>query len=223
MTRQGMAITIDGPAASGKSSTAQMVAERIGFLHIDSGSLYRAATAAALRAMPDTADWREDLVLRAAGGVSLAAARTSFYPVIGGRSVEGEIRGESVTGNVSAVAKMPAMREWVNDAVRAAATGRNIVADGRDMGTVVFPNAGLKIFLVADAAERARRRLRQRGEELEAQAVADETQRIAGRDARDAAQTLPAKDAVVMDTTALTQAEQLEKIVTLARERYQLT
>ncbi len=217
-----MAITIDGPAASGKSSTAQMVAERIGFLHIDSGSLYRAATAAAMRAMPDTSDWREDLVLRAASGVSLAAARTSFYPVIGGRSVEEEIRGESVTGNVSAVAKMPAIREWVNDAVGAAAAGRNIVADGRDMGTVVFPNAGLKIFLIADAAERARRRLRQRGEELEAQAVADETERIAGRDARDAAQTLPAKDAVVMDTTALTQAEQLEKIVTLARERLQV-
>ena len=208
-------IAIDGPAASGKSSTAQMVAERLGFLHIDSGSLYRAATAAALRDQR-AGGWSEDEVLRAARGVELRPARTSFYPVLDGHGIEDEIRGAEVTRHVSRVAQMPRVREWVNDMVRAAAAGRNVVVDGRDMGTVVFPNADLKIFLVADSRERAARRLRQRGTPTSEQMIVDETRLIDERDARDARQTVPAADAVVIDTTRLTQQEQVERIVTLS-------
>ena len=218
MTRRTSVIAIDGPAASGKSSTAQMVAEKLGYLHIDSGSLYRAATAAVLRREQDATSWSEDDVLKAARAVELRAARTSFYPALDGHSIEDEIRGAEVTRHVSRVAQMQRVREWVNATVRAAAAEKNVVVDGRDMGTVVFPDADLKIFLTADSRERAARRLRQRGTPTSEQMIVDETVRINERDARDARQTVPAPDAVVIDTTSLTQPEQVERIVTLSEK-----
>ncbi|HZF73308.1 MAG TPA: (d)CMP kinase [Gemmatimonadaceae bacterium] len=219
MTRKASVIAIDGPAASGKSSTAQMVAEKLDYLHVDSGSLYRAATAAILRREKDPASWSEASVLDAARDVELRVARTSFYPAIDGRAIEDEIRGADVTRTVSRVAQMPRVREWVNEKVRAAAVSRNVVVDGRDMGTVVFPKADLKIFLVADSRERAARRLRQRGTPTSQLLLDNETIRINERDARDARQTVPAADAVVIDTTSLTQGEQVEQIVTLWEQR----
>lgn len=217
MTVRAYVIAIDGPAASGKSSTAQLVADKLGYLHVDSGSLYRAATAAALRREKDPERWSDELVLEAARPVELRAARTAFYPVLDGRAIEDELRGDAVTRNVSRVAQMQRVREWVNDLVKQSARGTNVVVDGRDMGTVVFPDADLKIFLVADTRERALRRLRQRGHDaMSEQSVADETVRISERDARDARQTVPAADAVIIDTTALTQAEQVDQIVTLS-------
>jgi cytidylate kinase len=219
MKRRTSVIAIDGPAASGKSSTAQMVADKLGFLHVDSGSLYRAATAAILRGEADASRWTEDAVLDAAKPVELRAARTSFYPVLEGRSIEEEIRGPEVTRHVSRVAQMPRVREWVNEKVRETANSKNVVVDGRDMGTVVFPDADLKIFLVADSRERALRRLRQRGTPTSEKLLDDETIRIRERDARDAKQTVAAGDAVVIDTTALTQDEQVAQIVALSKER----
>jgi cytidylate kinase len=113
---------------------------------------------------------------------------------------------------------MPEVRAWVNDLVRLAAAGQSIVVDGRDMGTVVFPTATLKVFLQADPWERARRRLVQRllraPADLE---IAEETERLVQRDARDALQLVRAPDAVVIDTTRLTQEEQVERIVALVR------
>ena len=221
MKRRTSVIAIDGPAASGKSSTAQMVADKLGFLHVDSGSLYRAATAAILRREHDASRWTEDAVLDATRPVELRAARTSFYPVLDGRSIEEEIRGPEVTRHVSRVAQMPRVREWVNEKVRETANSRNVVVDGRDMGTVVFPDAELKIFLVADSRERALRRLRQRGTPTSEQLLDDETIRIRERDARDAKQTVAAADAVTIDTTSLTQDEQVAQIVALSKERTQ--
>ena len=219
MKRRTSVIAIDGPAASGKSSTAQMVADKLGFLHVDSGSLYRAATAAILREERDPSRWTEQAVLEAARPVELRAARTSFYPILDGRAIEDEIRGADVTRHVSRVAQMPRVRDWVNEKVRGAADSRNVVVDGRDMGTVVFPDADLKIFLVADSRERALRRLRQLGTPTSEQLLDDETIRIKERDARDAKQTVPAAGAVTIDTTALTQAEQVAQIVALSKER----
>jgi cytidylate kinase len=212
-------IAIDGPAASGKSSTAQMVAEKLGFLHVDSGSLYRAATAAILRQDRDPSRWTEKSVLDAARAIELRPARTSFYPVLQGRAIEDEIRGPDVTRNVSRVAQMPRVRDWVNEKVREAANSNDVVVDGRDMGTVVFPQADLKIFLVADSRERAARRLRQRGTPTSEKMLDDETIRIRERDALDARQTVPAADAVVIDTTSLTQQEQVARIVILSGQR----
>jgi cytidylate kinase len=211
-------IAIDGPAASGKSSTALWVAERLGYRHVDSGSLYRAATAAQLRLKVAPTGWTEQDVVRAAQSVTLQAAPTSFVPLIGGKSADDEIRGAEVTRHVSQVARMQAVRAWVNAQVRRAAEAHDVVVDGRDMGTVVFPNADLKVFLVADSWERARRRLIQllqrRPTDIE---IAEETDRIVQRDARDATQTVQAPDAVLIDTTYLTQEDQVERIVALAR------
>ena len=210
-------IAIDGPAASGKSSTAQWVADRLGWLHVDSGALYRAATAAAVRTGAPPASWTEDDVLAASRDVALVPAERGFDARIDGRDVNDEMRGAEVTRSVSLVAQMPRVRSWVNEQVRRAAEGRNVVVDGRDIGTVVFPDADLKIFLVADPWERATRRLVQRlGRRPTEAEIAEETERLVSRDARDATQTVQAKDAILLDTTHLTQAEQVDRIVALA-------
>lgn len=211
-------IAIDGPAASGKSSTAHWVAERLGFRHVDSGALYRAATAARLRAGGAPESWTEESVLEAATRVRLTPAERSFTPLIDGAAVEHEIRGAEVTRHVSRVARMPRVREWVNAEVRRLAAAHSVVVDGRDIGTVVLPDADLKIFLVADPWERARRRLLQQlGRRPTEEEIAEETGRIVQRDARDATQTVQAKDAVLIDTTYLTQEDQVERICALAK------
>jgi cytidylate kinase len=210
-------IAIDGPAASGKSSTAQWVAEQIGFRHVDSGALYRAATAAAIRIEPNAERWDEAFVMSQTGSITLAPSRTSFAPMIAGVEASAEIRSSDVTRSVSLVAQMPAVRAWVNAHLHAVSQSNDIVVDGRDMGTVVFPNAALKIFLIADPWERARRRLVQSLSRRPTDAeIAEETDALVRRDARDAMQTVQAKDAILIDTTTLTQSEQVARIVALA-------
>ena len=211
-------IAIDGPAASGKSSTSKWVAERLGVHHADSGALYRAATAARLRAPGAPESWTEQSVLEAAGAVTFVPAKTSFEVRIDGTPADEELRGAGVTANVSLVAKMPSVRAWVNERIRECAQGSSIVVDGRDMGTAVFPDAALKIFLIADPWERARRRLVQRLERSPNEdEIAVETEDIVKRDAKDATQTQQAADAILIDTTYLTQSEQVDRIVALAR------
>jgi cytidylate kinase len=213
-----MVIAIDGPAASGKSSTAQWVAEELGYQHVDSGSLYRALTAALLRQGAPPERWTPAIILAQAGRVSLQAERTAFAALIDGSPAGGEIRGGLVTSHVSLVARVPEARQWVNARVREAAASHDVVVDGRDIGTTVFPEAPLKIFLVADPWERARRRLTQRlARRPTDDEIAAETDILVQRDAKDATQTVQAKDAVLLDTTYLTQAEQVERIVALAR------
>jgi cytidylate kinase len=211
-----LVVAIDGPAASGKSSTAHLVATRAGLYHVDSGALYRAATAAELRAQADVSRWTEPDLLTAVRGVGLEARATGFRPTISGEDIEAEIRGARVTRHVSLVAQMPGIRAWVNTQIRALAHRYEIVVDGRDIGTVVFPDAALKVFLVADPWERARRRLTERFERPPTEAeIAEETDRLVQRDARDATQTVQAKDAILIDTTSLTQEEQVSRIVAL--------
>lgn len=214
-------IAIDGPAASGKSSTAQWVAERLGLRHIDSGALYRAATAARLRApgARNAKKWTEAEVLDAAKRhVTLVPDERSFLPRLDDAPAEAEIRGPDVTQHVSLVAAMKRVRAWVNDRVRDAAKSHSVVVDGRDIGTVVFPDADVKIFLVADPWERARRRLVQQLQRAPTdEEIAEETDRLVRRDAKDAQQSGQAPDAVLLDTTYLTQAEQVDRIVALAK------
>lgn len=213
-------IAIDGPAASGKSSTAQWVAQRLGIRHVDSGALYRAATAARLRmgGELDASRWGEAEVLEQARKlVTLHPAERSFTPRLDGKPADEEIRGSEVTQRVSAVARMLRVRDWVNDQVRSTAATHSVVVDGRDIGTVVLPDAQVKIFLVADPWERARRRLIQTlGRAPSDAEIADETDRLVHRDARDAQQSGQAPDAVLLDTTYLTQADQVDRIVALA-------
>jgi cytidylate kinase len=211
-------IAIDGPAASGKSSTAQWVAERLAFRHVDSGSLYRGITAAMLRTGLPPSDWNAGAVLAEGSRISLRPEATSFQLLIDGLPAEDELRGSAVTERVSQVARMPEVRAWVNQRVRDAAAEHDVVVDGRDIGTAVFPDAPLKIFLIADPWERARRRLIQRlGRGPTDDEIAAETDQIVQRDAKDATQTVQAADAILLDTTYLTQTEQVERIVALAR------
>ncbi len=214
-----MAIAIDGPAASGKSSTAKALALTLGFRHVDSGALYRAATAARVRQGADVEGWTEESVIEAARIVSLAPTDTGFTPLIDGEPAEAEMRGEEVTGRVSVVAQMPGVRDWVNSLVRKAGEDFDVVVDGRDIGTVVFPDASLKVFLDAAPGERARRRLLEKlGRDPTEYEVAEETGKIVLRDEMDAAQSVRSPQAVVIDTTDLDQAEQIAQIVDLARQ-----
>jgi cytidylate kinase len=218
MSPSRVAIAIDGPAASGKSSTAKAVARELGYRHVDSGSLYRAVTAARIRRDSDAGLWTEESVLDTARAVSLSPVESGFVPVLNGRPADEEIRSEPVTHRVSLVAKMPGVREWVNAQVRNTGRDHDVVVDGRDIGTVVFPDAKLKVFLVADPEVRARRRVLERaGREPTEEELFDETAKILLRDELDASQSVKAEDAVEIDTTRLTQPEQIAKIVALAR------
>jgi len=157
-------------------------------------------------------------VLAATNRITFAVSGGEFAPLIDGAPCDDQLRSPDVTRAVSRVAKMPRVRDWVNAGVRRAAESHDVVVDGRDIGTVVFPEADLKVFLVADPWERARRRLIQRlGRYPNDHEIAEETDAIVHRDARDATQTVQATDAVLIDTTSLTQEDQVERIVALAR------
>jgi cytidylate kinase len=210
-------VTIDGPAASGKSSTAKRVAERLGIHHADSGALYRAATVARLRQGDSVEHWSAESVLEVAAGVTMKRRGASFEVLLDGVPVGSELHESAVTACVSVVAKMQTVRAWVNEQMRRVARDGPIVVDGRDMGTAVFPKAQLKVFLVAEASVRARRRLLQRlGRAPDDREIVAEAEELARRDLKDAEQTQQARDAVVIDTTRLAQDEQVERIVTMA-------
>ncbi len=212
-----LVIAIDGPAASGKSSTARRVAERLGIHHADSGALYRAATLARTGAPGGPATWNAASVLTEAARVALVRRDTSFEVRLAGKPVDDKLHEPAITALVSLVAKMEPVREWVNEKMRACAREGPIVVDGRDMGTAVFPGAQLKIFLVAEVGVRARRRLLQRLDRAPTEnEIAAEAEALRARDAKDAAQTQVAADAVVIDTTKLSEEEQVALIVDLA-------
>lgn len=215
-----MVIAIDGPAAAGKSTTARLVASALGFRHIDSGSLYRAATAACVRRVGPADNWKEQDVLRATRDVSLVPVAGGFEPRISGESVDDELRSEIVTSMVPRVAKMSGVRAWVDTLMQETAGSLDVVVDGRDMGTAVFPNADVKIYLIADSWNRAKRRVIQRGVDAPTDdEVAQEMLAIEARDTRDAAQSVQAPDAILIDTSDISQEEQVAHIVALARAR----
>lgn len=220
-------IAIDGPAASGKSSTARAVAEALGFAHLDSGALYRGVTLVALEhgATPGAPLDANAILLEAERrGLSLLYDGTGFSVYLGGEPADEAIRSAPVTGMVSAVSAVPEIREWVNERLRALpGAGQPVVVDGRDIGTVVFPDATLKVFLTASPRTRAARRLTQRGQAVGDAELAQETSLLAARDAADSGRPVAplrmADDAVPLDGTALTFAEQVAEIVDLARAR----
>lgn len=218
MTARPLVIAIDGPAASGKSSTAQWVASQLGIRHVDSGALYRALTAVAIEHESDTERWTVGHVLAGGDRITIVPGERSFVALIDGERDDERLRSSGVTAGVSTVARMPDARAWVNAQVRKVAMAYSVVIDGRDIGTAVFPDATLKIFLVADPWERARRRLQQRLSRAPADdEIAAETELLVRRDAADQTQTVQARDAVLLDTTYLTQADQVARIVALAR------
>ena len=223
-TRRKPIVAIDGPAASGKSTTARAVARALGFQHIDSGAVYRAVTLVALEQPGPPERWRAEALVAAARarGVGLAAPGAGTRGVtVGGRAADEALRGEAVTREVSRVAAMAPVREFVNGLIRAAVPDGGAVLDGRDIGTAVFPDAEVKIYLVADAAERARRRLAERGIAADAGSVRSEADALVGRDTKDSSRPVAplarASDAVLLDTTTLTFDEQVSAILDLVR------
>jgi cytidylate kinase len=155
--------------------------------------------------------------------VRLALVGDDFRPEVAGTDVSDAVRRPDVTAQVSAVSALPPVRDLVNQLLRAAAAAhpRGVVVDGRDIGTVVFPDAVLKFFLTADPEARARRRLTQEGRPLDGAAVEAEAERMAHRDRADASRAVaplkPASDAVVLDTTELSFEEQVSRIVQRAQ------
>lgn len=212
-------IAIDGPSGSGKSSTSRGVASALGLAYLDTGAMYRAMAWALAEAGVDVFD--ADAVAAAADSVELVSGTDPLAPTIvaNGVDVATAIRSADVTAIVSPVAAVPEVRERLVELQRAlinAADG-GIVVEGRDIGTVVAPDAPLKIWLVADPVARARRRALELGEaDTDAQAAA-----LAARDqidsTRKASPLAQAGDAVVVDGTDLSLADVIERIVTLAR------
>jgi 3-phosphoshikimate 1-carboxyvinyltransferase len=218
-------VAIDGPAGSGKSSTAKAAARVLGYRHLDSGAFYRALTWAVLQAGVPPERWaRLSAADLEALGVSARAADDGYELSVAGRPVGEAIRSPRVNAHVSRLAAVPAVRSWLLTSLRAAGHSGGLVADGRDIGTVVFPDAELKVFLVCEPAERARRRLREQGGEAASpEELQREVGRLAARDAIDSGRAVAplvrAPDAVLLDTTALDFDGQVARIVALARER----
>lgn len=220
-----MIISIDGPAGSGKSTTAKAVAAQLGFRHLDSGAFYRAITLAALdQGLPPetweglTADDLTEL------GVRAEPTDHGYEFYARDRDITNDIRSLEVNAHVSQMAAVPAVRDWLMDQLRGAGEAGQLVSDGRDIGTVVFPDADLKIFLIAQSETRAKRRLAESGNASPTYVdVQNEVDRLGKRDRVDSQRTTAplkqAPDAVVIDTTALSFEEQVEKIVGLARKR----
>jgi cytidylate kinase len=214
-----MIVTIDGPAGSGKSSAARVLARRLGFEFLDTGAMYRAVTLAAARARIDLRDPERLAPLLDGLRLEMPPGRV----LLGGEDVTAAIRTAAITAAVRAAADNPVVRRRLGAMQRALAAGRDFVTEGRDQGTVVFPDAACKFFLTADPEERARRRQAEmagRGERL----PLDEVLRAQdARDRQDAARDIapmrPADDAVELDTTGLTLDEVVERMEAEVRRR----
>jgi cytidylate kinase len=209
-----MVIAIDGPAGAGKSTVARGVADALGFTYLDSGAMYRSVALAALRADPDLEDGDALAELARGLDIQFEDGRVS----LDGEDVSGAIRTPEVTAAASRVSVHPGVREAMVSRQRALIDSGRYVAEGRDIGTVVSPDAPLKVYLTASPEERARRRAAQTGAD-----PADVLAAQIERDARDQERVLgrlrQAGDAVALDTTGLDVDQVIAQVVALARER----
>lgn len=211
-------IAIDGPAGAGKSTVAKLVAKELGFLYIDTGAMYRAVALQALREGIDLEDGEDLARLAAVTSVSLEpGADGSMRVFLNGEDVTEEIRSPDVSRIVSLVARVPAVRKRLVELQRAMASKGGVVMEGRDIGTVVLPDARVKVFLTASPEERARRRR----EELAAKGYSMDQRRmeeeILARDrmdsSRETSPLAPAPDAEIIDCSSLP-VEQVVKMIT---------
>ena len=220
----GVVVAVDGPAGTGKSSVSRGLAHALQARYLDTGAMYRIVTLAVLRAGIDPAD--QAAVAAAAAGVTLSVG---FDPdedrsYLDGEDVSAEIRGDEVTRAVSAVSSVPAVRTRLVELQRSLAQGPgSVVVEGRDIGTVVLPGAGVKIFLTASAETRARRR----NDQNVAAGLADDYEGVLTdvrrRDHLDSTRAVSplraASDAVVVDTSAMTESEVIAHLLQLVRQQ----
>ncbi len=217
-------ITIDGPAGSGKSTVARLLADRLDATFLDTGAMYRAITLAAVRDGVELSDERQLLQVMKRHRFDFEAARGKMLVSIDGQDVTEAIRDSDLTAKVRFAASAPRVRQQLVAMQRAfAARHARIVTEGRDQGTVVFPEASAKLYLTADAVERAKRRkaeLDAQGEQADLEQI---RQAIEARDRSDENRTVgplqPAPDAVTIDTTGLTIEQVVERAYRHVEER----
>lgn len=212
-------ISIDGPSASGKGTVAALVARALGFHYLESGALYRLVALASRRAGIAEDDEAALSALAAALPVRFVDGKILLQE----EDVADQLRSEEVGNGASAIARLPAVRAALLERQRAFRTPPGLVADGRDMGTVVFPDSALKVFLTASVAVRAERRYKQLNDKGNHANLASLSRDLAARDERDAkravAPLVPATDAVQIDSSDLSVDAVVARVLALARER----
>ena len=222
-----MIVAIDGPAGSGKSSTARLLAEKLGFLYLDTGSMYRAVALQFQRLGTVVTDDRIHQILESLS-IEIVSDSSGMHVLLNGEDVTHNIRSKQVTDFSSKVSAIPEVRDKLvaeqrRMAMSAEENGSGVVMEGRDIGTVVFPDADIKFFLVAAPEERAKRRVLQKEESGETADYAQILTDIKNRDERDSTrQTSPlrqAEDAIMVDTTTLSFEEQVGIMESAIRER----
>ena len=216
-------VTIDGPSGSGKGTVSRRVAEHVGWNLLDSGALYRLVALAGLRRNLDPDDVEGHVSAARHMQVKFGSRDGEEQVLLDGVDVTPDIRTETAGAGASRVAAWPAVRAALLDRQRSFATPPGLVADGRDMGTVIFPEARLKVFLTASAEERAQRRYKQLIEKGSAASLAALSREIAERDLRDSTRQVaplrPAPDAQLLDSTGLSIDAVVERVLSLGRER----
>lgn len=206
-------ITIDGPTASGKGTVAHRVAKHLGFQYLDSGALYRLTALSAINAQVAL----DDEISIAAMARVLPCHFNHGHVYLADKDVTDEVRAEQIGVAASRIAVLPQVRQALVDLQLSFRTGNGLVADGRDMGTVIFPDAVLKVFLTASAEARASRRYKQLKEKGIAANMEDLVKDLIERDARDSSRTTaplkPAPDAYVLDTSAMTAEQAVQQVL----------
>lgn len=220
----GIVIAIDGPAGAGKSSTAKAVAQRLGFTYIDTGAMYRAITYLVIQHKVDVKDEARIIELAAQAKIDFRWQDGELHTYLNDRDVTREIRSTEVANLVSPVSAIGGVREIMVGMQRALGRDTNVVMEGRDIGTRVFPDAEFKIFLQADLETRARRRIKDYQKIGQDIPVAEIIAEIERRDTIDSSRAhsplMQAADAVVIDTSNLTFEEQVNKIIALIQNKY---
>ncbi len=223
MTQAVPVATIDGPSSSGKGTISRIVASRVGWRLLDSGALYRLVAFGGKRRNVDPDDVGEHVSIARTMRVEFGGTGDEEKVLLDGQDVTRDIRTAEAGVGASRVAAWPAVRAALTDRQRSFAQAPGLVADGRDMGTVIFPEARLKVFLTASAEERAQRRHKQLIEKGSAASLAALSREIAERDLRDSTRQVaplkPAPDAELLDSTGLSIEDVVERVLSLGRER----
>ena len=220
-----ISVAIDGPSGAGKSSLAKRLAKDLGYVYVDTGAMYRSIGLYAVRAGVDPKDEAAVTTLLPQIKLAIRLVDGAQHIYLNGEDVSDAIRAENIGMAASAVSAHPPVRAFLLDTQRGLAADQNILMDGRDIGTVVLPNAQVKIFLCADVQVRARRRtleLEQRGTPKPYEQVLEEMEQRDWADShRSAAPLRPAEDAVVVDTTNMDFAQCKDAILQVIRRRTQ--
>ena len=225
-----MIIAIDGYSSTGKSSFAKMIASELSFLYLDSGALYRAVTLYAIEnnLFAPSGEIKVEQLARALDtlDVHFVDKGDGFKTYIGDRCVEKQIRSLAVSDKVSPISAVPAVRTYVDERLREIGSAKRVVMDGRDIGTTVFPNAELKIFMTADVEIRAKRRMMEMEKKGEKVQFEDVLRNLRERDYLDShSEVSPltkAPDAIVLDNSKMTMRQQMEWVKELISEKFNL-